>query len=466
MMEVMRKADRIGISVLGALVTVLLLGVSDATADRLTSPNYQIDSNLDGSFGGTTGSSSYKMTATGGESIVGNGASGSYMLDRRVVGTGVESMQLAVQPTGLVAFYPLDGDISNVAPDASRYQNNGTFNDRASWYPGGKIGNAVDMNGATDSTSTSAVLIPDNTNLPSGSTMTVEAWVRQSAWYSNQAIASHWNYPSSASWALQTGTNNNLRVFIADSQSELGNNYVDTSIGTWNSFNTWRHVTMVYDGTQSQANKVKVYIDGVLAGSTVVGTLPSTLQNSSGPFSIGSFPGLGRALTGAIDHVKLFNRALTQAEVSAEYTAQNAGISTGLNLDTAPVGSTTSNVEAVVKTNVAAYNLAVQQDHDLQNGAKFIPAVGGSIATPQTWSEGVTEGFGFTLTGAPEFDSKWNSGAKYAALPSSSTTFYSGTGQAGGVVDVINVQLRVDLPTNLAQGTYTNALTYTGTALP
>ena len=102
----------------------------------------------------------------------------------------------------------------------------------------------------------------------------------------------------------------------------------------------------------------------------------------------------------------------------------------------------------------------------MQNGANFIPAVSGSIASPVTWSEGVTKGFGFTLTGAPTLDSKWNSGAKYAAMPSSSTTFYSGTGNINGVVDVISMRLRLDIAASQSIGTYNNTITYTGTITP
>ena len=454
------KAIRCG---LGTLVAVLVFCASTATAARITSPNYQLDGNLGGSFGGDLSSSSYKMTSLGGEAIVGSGASGSYLLDQQQVSSSAQTMQLGVQPSGLVGFYPMDENTGTATADASRYQNNGAFNGSPAWTAG-KIGGAVSIEGAANNGN--AVYIPDSADLPSGNAMTVEAWVKQDSWNGDQAIASHWNYPSSGSWALQTGTNNNLRVFIANSQTDVGDNYVDTDANTWNSFNTWRHVVMVYDGTQVQAGKVKIYIDGVLVGSTAYGSLPSSLQNSSGTFSIGSVPGLGRALFGAIDQVKLFNRALSSTEIAAEYAAQNAGVSTGLTLGILSSGSTTSLVDAIVRTNASDYNLAVQQDRNLQSGANSIPPVSGSIGAPLTWNEGVTKGLGFTLTSAPTLDSKWNSGAKYAAIPSSATTFYSGTGHVDGTVDVVNLRLRLDTDASQPVGAYTNTLTYTGTVAP
>lgn len=444
-----------------ALAVVIVFCASSVMAETVTSPSYRIDGNLSGNFGGDTSSTSYKMSAIGGEAIVGNGASGSYMIDQQY-NSAIPTMQLGVQPSGLVGYYPMDENVGTTTADASRYQNNGTLNGAAAWYTSGKLGSAIDMNTA------GSVRVPDNANLPSGNAMTVELWANQNSWISNSALASHWLYGSNAaSWALQTGTNNNLRVFIANSLGDLGDNYVDTAANTWTTLGAWRHVVMVFDGAQSQANMVKIYIDGVLQNATVFGTLPSSLQNSGGELSIGSFPGLGREFNGALDHVKIFNRALTTAEIKADYTAQNAGISTGLSLGTqTSVSSTTSLVDAIVRTNVTAYNLAVQQDHDLQYGVNFIPSVSGSIGTPLTWSEGATKGLGFTLTGAPTLDSKWNSGAKYAAVPSSSTTFYSGTGHTNGVVDVVNLQLRLGTNASQLAGNYTNNLTYTGTTTP
>ena len=122
--------------------------------------------------------------------------------------------------------------------------------------------------------------------------------------------------------------------------------------------------------------------------------------------------------------------------------------------------------DAIVRTNAATYSLAAQQDHNLQNGSYFIPAIGGSIASPATWTEGTTKGLGFTLMNAPILDTKWNSGAKYAAIPSSTTTFYNGTGNVNGVIDVINMRLRLDTTATQATGSYTNTITYTGTITP
>ena len=93
----MGNVVRVGQCALGVAVAALFFCASTAMAARITSPSYQVDGNLGGSFGGDTGSSSYKMTTLGGEAIVGNGSSGSYILDQQQTNPSAETMQLSVQ---------------------------------------------------------------------------------------------------------------------------------------------------------------------------------------------------------------------------------------------------------------------------------------------------------------------------------------------------------------------------------
>lgn len=450
---------------IGTLAVVLVFCASTVMAETITSPSYKIDGNMGGSFGGQTSSTSYKMSAIGGEAIVGNGASGSYMIDQQDAPT-TPSMQLGVQPSGLVGYYPMDENTGTTTADASQYQNDGTLKSPAALTASGKLGGAIDTNGV-DGSSSGSVSILDNANLPTGSQLTFEAWVnsRDTNTAGVRYIGNHWDPGDSESWRIGQA-NNDIDVSMSLAQSGGALTSFKTTGDAFNSINVWRHVAVVYDGSLAQADKVKVYIDGMRKSGTVTGTLPSTLQDSTAKLWLGSLNGSQSAFPGLMDHVKLFNRALSPAEIAAEYTAQNAGIATGLTLGTLTSGSTTSLVDAIVRTNVANYNLAVQQDHDLQSGGDTIPAVSGSIATPLTWSEGVTKGLGFTLTGAPSLDSKWNSGAKYAAVPGSATTFYGATGHVDGTVDVINLRLRLDINASQPIGAYSNNITYTGTMIP
>lgn len=447
------------------IALAVLFATSTADAAQISSTDYKINGNLGGSFGGQASSTDYTMTALGGETIVGSGSSSSYIIDQAPSSTA-QTLQMSVQPSGLVAYYPLDENTGTTTADASSNQHDGTLSGTPTWNATGKIGSAVNINGATDGTGTGSVLISNNSSLPTGSAMTVEAWVNQAAWYQNQAIASVWQYGTSGSWAIQTGTNHNLRIYLATSPTDTGTAYVDTAANTWNSFGSWHHVTVTYDGTQSQANMVQVYIDGVAVGTTVTGTLPTTLLTSTAPLSLGSFPGQGRALTGSLDQVKLFNRTLSSGEVSAEYSAQNSGTPTGFAFPKIISSSVTAQQDAIIRTSASNYSVSIQEDHNLQGSSSTIPAIGSTIASPSAWTEGTTQGLGFTLTGAPVYDSKWGSGANYAAFPTSATTIYTASGHVSTAIDVLHLAFRLGTSAAQASGTYTNNITYTGTMLP
>lgn len=97
-----------------------------------------------------------------------------------------------------------------------------------------------------------------------------------------------------------------------------------------------------------------------------------------------------------------------------------------------------------------------------------ISGVSGDITTPTVWSEGTVKGLGFTLygTNSTAIPAKWNGGSNYAAMPGVPTSFYSRTGLSGGAKDVLNMRLRLDVPTAQAVGDYSNRMTITGTMVP
>jgi hypothetical protein len=462
----MGSIQKVTSAALATVIVAVTFSISSVMADTITSPNYTINGNLGGSFGGQVSSTNYTMSTIGGEAVVGGGQSGSYIIDQQLVNASTApTMQLAVQPGGMVAYYPFNENAGATSDDASANTNNGTLVGSPTWATG-KLGSALSFNGSNGQ----SFSVSDNTAITMGSKMTVSLWANQSSAVVNKALASHWDYTSgsvSGGWALQVAGDSasRLQFFVAGSATDPASNYVETAANTW-ATGGWHHIVAVYDGTQSAANRVNIYIDGVAVATTVTGTIPPTGLNAASPLKIGDFNGLNRTWNGGIDHFKLFNRALSAVEVSAEYTAQNSGTPTGLTLGALTGPSATSTADAIVRTNSAAYGLSVQQDHDLQSGANTIPAVGGSIAAPMTWAEGVTEGFGFTVTGAPTLDAKWGTGSKYAAFPSSVTSFYNTASHNSAQVDVVNLQMRLDVSNAQTSGAYANTIVYTGTTLP
>lgn len=455
-------------SVLFALLG--MAGVMTAHAATYNSTNFSINGNLGDSAAGVQNSTNYQLTSAAGESIAGTSSSKSYKLGQGYVQTLENSIQVVTQPNGLSAYWPLDDVTGNGGPmlDDSQNLNNGTYSTSAV-STAGKVGTAWnDLNGNQFATA------PDSASLPAGNAMTVSAWVKPSSLSGQSGIVTKWDYAvgggGQGEWALQLApTAGEFRMFVSSGSGDTGSNYVDTTnagIAT----GTWSYVTAVYDGTQSAANRLKLFVNGVQKTTTVGGTIPSTLYAAgTNPVTIGNFPGLSRFYGGAIDEVKVYGRALSANDVKAEYDAGNAGTTAGISLGALTPGtSQISSFDSIVQTSAGGYTLGINQNNNLTSGGNTIPGVSGSIASPVTWSEGSTKGLGFTLygTNATALPGTWNSGAAYAALPGSSTSFYTRSNYTGGAKDVLNMRLRLDALTSQTAGNYTNQMTITGTMIP
>src|SRR6185295_7336602 len=83
---------------------------------------------------------------------------------------------------------------------------------------------------------------------------------------------------------------------------------------TVRALNTWYHVAGVYDASTRTLN---VYVNGVLNNGVLAGTVPATQVNSSVNVNIGRRTG-GFYFNGIIDEVRIYNRALTPAEIQTD----------------------------------------------------------------------------------------------------------------------------------------------------
>lgn len=449
---------------------VLLLGIlwaitaPSAAADRLTSPNYILNGNTNSSFGGQGSSANYGLFGAGGEPIIGNGLGGSFTLAQGFVAQQVPSMQLTVQPGGLLRHLPLDETSGTAVGDVSSAAAYGQMNGTGLSFTTGKLDGAV-TNAGSDANA--RIGLPGASVQPSS--ITLQTWVKPStlgAWdciicYSGGA-GHDWgpwelyvdgSHAGAFYWSINRGTTHGI-----------------TTSGSGDTYTTgqWYHVSATYD---SATGRQALYVNGVKKAEATYGAaaLNYTVANASNQidfFNSAKWPGEG--LVGAIDHVKVFNRALSDGEVATEYQAQNAGNAAGIGLgQIIPGTSKTALYDVIVRTDSAQYSVALSQDHALQKGATTIPAVAGTITTPATWTEGTTKGLGFTLINAPGIDSKWSAGAKYAAFPSAATTYYSRTDHASSdTIDVLESRVRLDVASSQPSGDYSNVITYTGTTLP
>ena len=213
----------------------------------------------------------------------------------------------SVASGNLVGWWKLDETSGTSAADSSGSNLSGTLTnmDGASDWVAGKIGKALDFDGQNDyvTMGTSSVLNP--------SYITVSAWFKYSASNSvsgGNVIVSHWTSGSNYPYILymDSGT---MKYAITNAAVS---NAITT--GSAVSSGNWHHAALVYDGSL-----VRGYLNGNLDGTPTAQTgAIQTLATSTiiGSRDSGSFS----FFNGVIDDVRIYNRALTAAEVQALYS--------------------------------------------------------------------------------------------------------------------------------------------------
>lgn len=415
---------------------------SSASAMQFSSTDYLIDAAVLNNTGGFSSSTDYQLTSSGGEAAIGNGASGSYLMPAGYVAQLQSMISVKTEPSGLVGYWPLDEGSGTETYDASANANNGVLINAPTWGTG-KVGADLTFNGTSQAVDLGN---PTESQITNG---TVELWMKSTQTSGQVSMAS-----KGSSWWV--GLDNGMPAIYDWTTS-------NTCIGTTNiADGNWHQVAVSLQS--GVTNGSIIYVDGVQNQ-----TCTWTTQSQTGKVVFAAAQGgspYQQYYTGSLDQVKLFNRVLSPQEIAAEYAAQSAGLETGLTLQTIiPGASNSSAFEVLTQSTAGGYNLAINENHNLQDGSNTIPAISGTITSPIAWNEGTTKGFGFTLTGtnATPIAASWGNGSNYAALPLSATTFYTRTGTQSSP-DVVTMQLRADAATSQASGSYTNTMTITGTA--
>jgi hypothetical protein len=108
--------------------------------------------------------------------------------------------------------------------------------------------------------------------------------------------------------------------------------YMANSVGTQKTMNsitysfsvdTWYHLAFVYNEAEaSNADKMKVYVNGALQTNTGSGYALTTLNSSIASFEIGKLGGYtANKFSGNIDEVAIFTSVLSPSDISAIYNS-------------------------------------------------------------------------------------------------------------------------------------------------
>ncbi|RIL11746.1 MAG: hypothetical protein DCC75_01745 [Proteobacteria bacterium] len=194
------------------------------------------------------------------------------------------------------------------ASDSSGGGNHGSLQG-ASWDGQGYFGGALAFDGVNDT-----VDVADSGSLDLSNGMTLEAWVKPvmagSGRFETVIMKETGNNLAYTIYSRTDGTNQPARGEIVGSQG-----WVTAQNAQALPANTWRHLAVTFDGSA-----LRLFLNGTQAAIT---NSPGTINQSSQPLRIGGNSVWGEYFQGVIDEVRIYNRALSAAEIQADM--QNAG---------------------------------------------------------------------------------------------------------------------------------------------
>src|SRR5438105_6130918 len=236
-------------------------------------------------------------------------------------------------PAGLVAAYAFDEGAGTTTGDASGSGNTGTLSG-ATWNATGKFGKALSFNG-----SSSLVTVADAASLDLTNGMTLEAWLYPTA-LSGWRTAILKRTTSGLAYSLYAHNN----VPQPATTINVGGSDVSATGPSALPLNSWSHLAATYDGTT-----MRIYVNGAQVGTFAVS---GSITTSTGQLSIGGNNVWGEYFSGLIDEVRVYNRALSAAEIQTDMTTAIGG---GSSSDTTPpTASITAPAAGAVLTGTTA----------------------------------------------------------------------------------------------------------------
>lgn len=206
------------------------------------------------------------------------------------------SVQARAQTAGLVAEYAFNEGLGTTVTDTSGTGNNGTISG-ATWTTSGKYGNALVFNGTS-----ALVTISNAATLQLSTAMTLEAWVN----------------PSTVTRAFRDVIYKGKDNYYLEGTSRtsgrpaMGGTFASSTLYGTNALaiNTWTHLAATYDGAT-----MRLYVNGTQVSSAAQ---TGAIATSTNPLQIGGDSFNGQFFKGTIDEVRIYNVALTAAQIQTD----------------------------------------------------------------------------------------------------------------------------------------------------
>jgi hypothetical protein len=231
----------------------------------------------------------------------------SYNFDNIITQNGEDLLLLKenrISDEGLIGYW----DANDNSEDWSGNGIDGTLTGNANVTTTGKFGNSFGFDGAGD-----YVALGNNDNLNEIKQITVSTWTKFNDDTAYQSLVGHFE-DNLNQFFLHYHNAHSLRFRVGNGTTNVA------AIYSWTpELGKWYNIVGTYNGS-----KINVYLDGILvAQSSMTGDLSAGVANAF----IGSKRGFDECLDGAIDEVMIYNRSLSDSEISALYESQREMIS-------------------------------------------------------------------------------------------------------------------------------------------
>ncbi len=216
----------------------------------------------------------------------------------------------ALNPTILYSF---DENLGVTANDTSGHGNTASLVNGANWAAG-KYNSGINFDGSNDYVSAGS-----GASIDQLTQITAMAWIyprTAGQFTSGDFFNKRGN--SGSGWRFDISSNRLEIGFSVDYTSDL----VALSNVSAIILNTWNHVAVAWDGTPNASN-VKLYVNGVeVAHSRDFDATGPRVNDSSNNLIVGNNNGTDQTFDGIIDEARVYDRALSQAEIQADMNTQ------------------------------------------------------------------------------------------------------------------------------------------------
>jgi hypothetical protein len=210
----------------------------------------------------------------------------------------------------LVGYWPMEEGSGTNILDASGNGNGGALTGSPTWVGGQQGTYALSLNGSSQ-----YALVPDASTLELTTGMTLAAWFRPSKSGTQNIIKKTIGTTTPNGYELSLATSGKVFVRLNGNASFR----IDSTTSYPTNGTTWMHAAATYDGT---TNTIRLYINGVQEGGDKTGPVGGIVANNT-DLGIGVEPAASKLnyFQGALDEVRIYNRALSPAEIQALLTA-------------------------------------------------------------------------------------------------------------------------------------------------